>query len=62
MVEQVLVDLHQLLVVVAGDGVGHQRRIVRGDRLGLLVVAALDDLLDRRVDVLFLRGHDVCER
>src|SRR5581483_12384472 len=48
-VEQVLVDLHQLLVMVAGGGVLHHRGVVRGDRLHLLLVGALDHLLDGRL-------------
>src|SRR5205823_1700305 len=44
--EQVLVDLDELLVVVARGGVLHRGRVVGGDRLHLLVVAALDRLLD----------------
>jgi hypothetical protein len=48
MVEHVLESAGELLCVVAGHGVCHERHIARGDRLYLLVITALDRLLDRR--------------
>ena len=50
-VQQGLVGLLQLLEVGHGRGVGHDRRVAGGDRLGLLPVRLLDDLPDRGRDV-----------
>ncbi|TME25275.1 MAG: hypothetical protein E6I75_27730 [Chloroflexi bacterium] len=44
--DQRLVDLHQLAVVRRGGGVAHLRRIVAGERRGLLLIGLLDHRLD----------------
>ncbi len=48
--------------MIAGDGIGHQRGIPGRERLGLFLVAALNHLLDGRVDVLVSRVDVVRRR